>query len=117
MPIKWERAMKKLGAVLAVVEALSTVAWGAGLSPAAAADPTQVVNIQCTLFPQSVHGVDASPALKGSLALACPKEGRKGASCAECEAALLTRGYQLDAAFNVIQSTAVYAGAYYVFSK
>ncbi len=113
--------MKKLGTLLAAVGALGAVAWGAGLSPAAAADPKQVVNLQCTTFagpgPQSVFAVDASPALTGSLALACPKSGKTGASCAACEAALLTAGYQLDTAFNSIQSTSRYAGAYYVFSK
>jgi hypothetical protein len=109
--------MKKLWTLLAV-GSLGAVAWGAKLSPAMAADPKQVVNLQCGIFgkTQPVIAVDASPALKGSLALACPTIGT-GATCAACEAALLTDGYPLDAAFDSIQSTSTYAGAYYVFSK
>src|SRR5262249_1706512 len=108
--------MKKIETLLAVA-ALGAVGWGVALSPAMA-DPKQVVNVQCTIFkPQTVFGVDANPALTGSLALACPKEGRAGASCAAWEAALLTDGYKLNAAFNSFQSTSRYAGAYYLFSK
>ena len=110
--------MKKPWTLLAV-GALGAVAWGAGQSPTAAADPKQVVNLQCGVVfgnNQPIVGLDASPALKGTLALACPTNGA-AATCAACEAALLAGGYQLDTAFNSLQSTSHYAGAYYVFSK
>jgi hypothetical protein len=112
--------MEKLGRSLAV-GALGAVAWGLGLSPAAATDPAppQVVNLQCGVFltgtaagPQAVWNVDASPSLSGSLARVCKAAAL---SCAACEAALLTAGYQLTWVVYSLQASSAYSGAYYVF--
>ena len=73
----------------------------------------QVVTVQCTTFNPNQH----VSAIANNVGTTRPPSCFASGSCAQCVADLLSNGFKLANSFNVVQSTTLYSGPYFVLTK